>query len=392
MNFINLKTSILIVLILAINFAFAQKQITTESGLKYTITKTNEKGLSPKVGDKVSVHYVGKLLNDTVFDSSVARGTPFDFELGLGRVIKGWDEGVAYLKKGEKATLVIPANLAYGERATGKIPANSTLIFDVELVDIVPQKVIEPYLTEGKDTITTASGLQYIIVQKGKGKAPKQGSMVKVDYTGYLLDGKIFDSSIKRNQPIEFELGVGQVIKGWDEGLLLMSAGTKLRLIIPYTLAYGEAGRPPQIPAKSTLIFDVELRSFKEPIKVEQYDVKGKDTLTTASGLKYIIVQKGRGLQAMKSAKVKVHYSGYLLDGTMFDSSMKRSKPIEFTLGVGQVIKGWDEGIQLMAIGDKLRLIVPYGLAYGEAGHPPVIPAKATLVFDVELVSVTAAE
>ena len=101
-------------------------------------------------------------------------------------------------------------------------------------------------------------------------------------------------------------------------------------------------------------------------------------------------MQKGKGVQATKSSKVKVHYSGYLLDGKMFDSSVKRGEPIEFTLGVGQVIKGWDEAIQLMAIGDKLRLIIPYDLAYGEKGHPPVIPAKSTLVFDVELVGVTA--
>ena len=84
--------------------------------------------------------------------------------------------------------------------------------------------------------------------------------------------------------------------------------------------------------------------------------------------------------------KVKVHYKGMLLDGTVFDSSYQRNQPIEFTLGVGQVIKGWDEGISLLGIGDKASFIIPSDLAYGESGAGGVIPPGATLVFDVELI------
>ena len=84
--------------------------------------------------------------------------------------------------------------------------------------------------------------------------------------------------------------------------------------------------------------------------------------------------------------KVKVHYKGMLLDGTVFDSSYKRNQPIEFTLGIGQVIKGWDEGISLLGLGDKATFIIPSELAYGQSGAGGVIPPNATLVFDVELV------
>ena len=106
----------------------------------------------------------------------------------------------------------------------------------------------------------------------------------------------------------------------------------------------------------------------------------------TPSGLRYQIVQKGNGAQAQKGQQVSVHYQGALADGTVFDSSYKRKEPIEFQLGIGQVISGWDEGLQLLHVGDKARFVIPSDLAYGSAGAGGVIPPDAILVFDVELV------
>ncbi len=108
----------------------------------------------------------------------------------------------------------------------------------------------------------------------------------------------------------------------------------------------------------------------------------------TSSGLRYKITDKGNGNSAVVGKNVKVHYKGQLIDGTVFDSSFKRNEPIEFTLGIGQVIKGWDEGLALLSEGDKARFIIPSDLAYGEAGAGGVIPPNANLIFDVELVSV----
>lgn len=108
----------------------------------------------------------------------------------------------------------------------------------------------------------------------------------------------------------------------------------------------------------------------------------------TPSGLRYQILQNGEGKQATKGATVSVHYKGQLLDGTVFDSSYKRKQPIDFAIGVGQVIAGWDEGIQLLKVGDKARLVIPSHLAYGESGAGGVIPPNATLIFDVELMDV----
>jgi peptidyl-prolyl cis-trans isomerase A (cyclophilin A) len=106
----------------------------------------------------------------------------------------------------------------------------------------------------------------------------------------------------------------------------------------------------------------------------------------TASGLRYQIIQKGTGAKAEKGQQVSVHYQGALIDGTVFDSSYKRKEPIEFQLGIGQVISGWDEGLQLLHVGDKARFVIPSDLAYGSAGAGGVIPPDAILVFDVELV------
>jgi len=214
-------------------------------------------GAAAECGSQVTVHYVGTLLDGTKFDSSRDRGQPFSFKLGAGQVIKGWDEGIALLKTGDVAVLTIPPELGYGSQSAGKIPPNSVLVFEVELMDV--KEGVKPWDVKGKKMETTSSGLQYIVLQKGAGAKAQNGQHVKVHYSGFLENWKVFDSSVERGQPIEFTLGTGQVIKGWDEGIALMNAGDKMRLIIPYELAYGEAGRPPIIPPKAKLIFDVEL-------------------------------------------------------------------------------------------------------------------------------------
>jgi peptidylprolyl isomerase len=113
------------------------------------------------------------------------------------------------------------------------------------------------------DAVTTPSGLKYVDEVVGSGDAPEKGKKVKVHYTGTLTSGKKFDSSVDRGQPFEFTIGIGQVIRGWDEGVMGMKVGGKRQLIIPSDLGYGARGAPPAIPPNAELIFDVELLAVR---------------------------------------------------------------------------------------------------------------------------------
>ncbi|MCC7302967.1 MAG: FKBP-type peptidyl-prolyl cis-trans isomerase [Bacteroidia bacterium] len=356
--------------------------IKTASGLQYRFIAHGE---SPRVeeGDKCKVHYVLKTEKDSVMEDTRKSGTPWEFKANVSSAIPGFVEAVLLMGKGDRIEVIIPPNLGYKDQQAGAIPPHSTLKFEIELLETTPG--LRPFNTKGKDTVKTASGLKYIIVQKGNSLAPMTGDIVTIHYSGYLPDGKMFDSSVERGETIKFNLGGS--LPGLDEGIGNMTEGAKFRIILPYMLAFGEGGRGP-IPPKTDVIYDVELVSVKKKVKPVAYDVVGKDTVTTSSGLKYIVAVKGDGTQGAQGKKVKVHYTGYLMDGSIFDSSVERDQFFEFTLGVNPVIQGWTEALQLMRIGDKWRLVIPPNLGYGANGAPPKIGPNATLIFDVELVGV----
>lgn len=245
----------------SINYVIGDTQITS-SGLKVVFQSLNNND-KPAEGDVVQVHYKGTLSDGKEFDNSFKRNKPIAFPLGTGKVIPGWDEGIALLGKGDKATFIIPPDLAYGDRAMGNglIPANSTLVFDVELVDF--KEAYKPFDIQGKDSVTTASGLKYYIIEKGDlSRKPKPGNQAVAHYAGYLTNGTKFDASYDRGEPFVFPVGEGRVIKGWDEIVQQMGIGSKYRVVIPPALGYGMEGAG-SIPANATLIFDMELLDIK---------------------------------------------------------------------------------------------------------------------------------
>jgi peptidylprolyl isomerase len=239
----------------------------------------------------------------------------------------------------------------------------------------------------GKAT-TTASGLQYIEIAEGDGPQPQPGDIVAVHYRGTLEDGTEFDNSYDRGEPITFALGRGRVIRGWDEGIALLKEGGKAKLILPPELAYGEDGAGSVIPPNATLTFEVELVSISPGAPEAPAEVEEAQYVTTESGLKYVDLEVGEGPAPEEGQTVSVHYTGWLEDGTKFDSSLDRGQPFSFVLGEGRVIRGWDEGVATMQVGGKRQLVIPPDLAYGEAGAGEVIPPNATLIFEVELLDV----
>lgn len=269
----------------------------------------------------------------------------------------------------------------------------------------------------------TDSGYYCIIEKQGTGKKIQKGDYVEMHMTILSIEDQVVFSTLQNNQTITVEYGKPIDTKGFEMALGKMSKGEKAKLVVPSRLGKMEAGhRNPatgkfMIEPYTPIIYDVEIVDVKTKA---QYDKEMKEKLEkanertqeaknnedailkeylksnnittkpTASGMYYIETKKGTGNKAVKGKSVKVHYTGKLLNGKVFDSSLDRkpSEPLEFVIGEGQVIKGWDEGIAMMREGGKAKLIIPSKLAYGERQLGNDIPAFSTLVFDVELVEV----
>lgn len=286
----------LIILILT-GFISMQAQVKTNtSGVQYKDDKQGT-GRVVKEGDLVKVHINGWIIKDTADtnlfedwsnDSSKIQdnlgGTkesgqpPISFVVGSGPLTPGMEEGIIGMQPGGVRTIIVPAALAYGEAGQGPIPPKSKIKIVVDLLDAQEAPKIEKWSVDTTKYKTTPSGLKYIIIEEGKGNTPKAGDLVTVHYSGFLTNGKKFDSSVERNDPIKFPLGTGRVIKGWDEGIALLNKGAKAQLVIPPDIAYGSRDMG-VIPPNSTLIFDVELVDFESQNQEQDNKPEKKDTL-----------------------------------------------------------------------------------------------------------------
>lgn len=227
----------------------------TESGLYYIETIAGA-GETPSEGVKVEVVYDGRLLDGT----TVFGRDTIAYRYESTNFIAGFEEAVGYMKKAGKATAIVPSELAFGPNGNGSVPKYSTIIFDIELVEVYGSlKEVDDrnqYLIDNEIiTDSTSSGLYYIETLIGEGASPAKDNLVTVKYAGKFLDGKIFDSGT-----ISYKHGAAQVISGWEEAIEYMKVGGKASLIIPSKLGYGSIGNP-TIPGYTTILFDVELIS-----------------------------------------------------------------------------------------------------------------------------------
>jgi len=323
------------------------------------------------------------------FADSYEAGQPLEFTIGMGQVIAGWDKGLIGMKVGEVRKLTVPFQMAYGENSLEGIPPYSDLYFEVELVHA--EKPMEPdKFPASVDNLKwkeAAKGLKVYDEKVGTGKPAAPGAILKTHYTGWLLNGRKFGSSRDLGKPLSVVMGAGKMIKGWEQGLEGMREGGVRWFRIAPSMGYGATAYA-MIPSNSTLLFRVELVSSEVDEELAAKMDFFPDTTTLAlengsEGLRYAIVKPGEGEPAKSGSTVKVHYTGWLVNGYKFDSSRDRGQPFAFPLGGGRVIRGWELGVQGMLPGEKRILIVPPGLGYGSRAAGP-IPGGSTLIFAVE--------
>lgn len=255
------------------------------------------------------------------------------------------------------------------------------------------------------------TGLSYVMHKSNKGPKLKLDDVVTLNLKYITSKDSIVFDSWKMGKPIQLKIAKASFKGDLMDGLSLLSVGDSASFLINadslFTKTFA-APRPAFIDSSSFLSFTVKIISTTtdaalkaEELKAEKENAMKENEMIakyiaekqitpskSSSGLMYIISEPGTGEQAQAGKTVKVHYTGRLLDGTKFDSSLDRSDPIEFKLGQGMVIKGWDEGIALLKVGGKALLIIPSNLAYGSRGAGGVIPPFSPLTFEVELVSV----
>jgi len=357
----------------------------TESGLQY-LEIVEGQGDAPEDGDIVLMNVIGSLPDGTEIVNTYQQGQPAMAIIGREQLLPGWEEGVRLMQAGGSAKLVLSPELAFGEEGYGIIPSNSQIVMDIEIISVeappIPADISDVELT------TTKSGLQYADLAPGEGVETEKGDTVITNFSiwvqGEIEDTFIYSSSY--SQPITFVIGSGNIVfPGWDEGVTGMKLGGKRLLIVPSELGLGESGEG-EIPPNATLVMEIELLELFIPPKMTE--VNHDDYITTESGLMYYDLEEGDGATPETGHTVLVHYSGWLEDGTMFDSSVERGQPFSFVLGEGNVIAGWDEGLASMKVGDVRQLVIPPELGYGETGAGGVIPPGATLIFEVELLEI----
>ncbi len=357
---------------------------TTPSGLKYSVLVAGKDGKHPKTGEKVKVHYTGWLLDGTKFDSSRDRGAPTEFT--VGQVIQGWNEALELMTVGARWKLTIPPALGYGARGMPPtIPADATLIFDVELLDF--QSMPEFHAPDPAAQKKTASGLKYEVVSAGAGDPPAPDDAFELKYAFWNAKSELLDCTEKTGTSLKMRRADLPPLAFLKEAVDLLRPGARLRFEVPPELCFGDKAQGPQLPPNSTTIWELEMVRVMKPLPVPPFAMPEDAKLkTTASGLKYEVIEEGDGVSPKMGETVKVHYAGWLTDGTLFDSSFQRGEPMDMRLGM--VIRGWNEGLQLMKPGAVYKFVIPPQLAYGPRGAPPKIPANATLVFYIKLIKV----
>ncbi|XP_055809233.1 70 kDa peptidyl-prolyl isomerase-like [Solanum dulcamara] len=312
-----------------------QERVIGKEGLRKKILQKGNSWKTPFHGDEIQVHYRVKLQDGEFFDSSYDRGKPFTFNLGQGEVIKGWDEGIATMKKSERAIFTIPPNLAYGEIGSPPlIPPNSTLIFEIELVS-----------WNSIRDISGDGGILKKIIKEGEGWAtPRDVDEVLVKYVASSADGKILSRS---DDGVEFSLLEGYLYPAMKKSIKTMRKGEIVELTVKPAYYFGNSSFDGDgigiLQSNSNLIIYLELISWKSVV-----DVIGDNKVLKK------LIKAGEGYDhPNEGSRAKVVYIGKLQDGTIFERKGSDEEPFEYVCLEGQLNESLDRAVMTMKKGEE---------------------------------------
>ena len=401
----------------------------TQSGLYYKFHSRNASAQQPKMTDFMKVEMTCYLHDSLYFDW---QGSKHEVFTQLQKPVLAGDlqEAYAMMHVGDSASFYVKADsvaaLYYEQdpNAVGLKPEDY-FRYEVKLVEVQTEeefqaniekmkqtmmagarKALSDYITANNVTVSPEpSGVYIIPLEKGKGRCPVTGEKVELDFSASLLNGQSVGSTFDSPEKFSFVLGEGFTIQGWEEIVPKMHLGERVKAIIPFDLAYGEHSVG-SIPAYSNLVYEIKLlkittaaelqaeaekamQALKADSEKAFYEYLKTNNITehTASGLFFnkLVITKGTQPQAGQTARIK--FVATFLDGSPLGDSDQLGGHYDVEYGKGAVLRGLEEGIGLMRVGEKARFVLPYTLAYG-ANPYGNIPAYSNLVFDVELVDV----
>ncbi len=401
----------------------------TADGLYYKFYHQDAAAHKPNASDYVKVE-MACYLRDALYYDWQKIGNEVYSQLKESKFAGDLMEAYNMMHVGDSASFYIKADstaVLYFDQDPAAIglKADDYFRFEVKLVDALTQEQFKANIErnreqmrqasrqrladyierEGITATPTSSGVYIIPVEKSKGHCPVTGDKVELDFEAFLLDGTSVGSTYGQDEKLSFVLGEGNTLPGWEEVVPLMHLGERVRAIMPFEMAYGEH-QVGDIPAYSNLVYDIKLLKItskeeldkqaaaeKEALKTQSEQafwdyLKANDiTEYTANGLFFKKLTTTEGAKPEVGQTVRIKYVATYLDGTELGSSDQKGEFYEMEYGKGAVLKGLEEGVGLMRVGEKARFVLPYTLAYGD--HPyNNIPAYSNIVFDVELLEI----
>lgn len=398
-------------------------------GLYYKFYKHEASALKPKPTDFIKVAMTC-YLNDAPYYDWRELDSEVYAQLTKSKFAGDLQSAYAMMNLGDSASFYIKADsiafLYYDQdpKAVGLGP-DDYFRYEVKLLEVMTQEefqanvdkmkermikeskaALESYIAENDIEVTPLeSGIYIIPLEKGKGRCPVEGEKVELDFTASFLNGQTIGSTYGKDEKFTFVLGEGYVIPGWEEIVPRMHVGDRVKAVIPFEMAYGEHSVS-SIPPYTNLVYDIKLlkittveelkKQAEEALKKQKADselafqeyLKENNIVDhTASGLYYTKSVVTEGKVPTRGTTARIKYVASFLDGTLLGSSEELGEYYDIPMGRRKVLRGLEEGVGLMKVGEKARLILPYPLAYGEVSVDG-IPPYSNLVFDVQLLDV----